>query len=96
MSTERTSTCGQPDGVIFSGVSAMVNEPRQLPAPSATAWLIDLAEVGGPSYVVLCREEAVAQQILIRHLVAIGKVTNTMEAEPIVADTPIESVAVIW
>lgn len=44
-----TSNCAPRHGLISWGVSLM----RQLPAPSAAAWLFDLGDLRGPWIVVL-------------------------------------------
>jgi hypothetical protein len=74
----------------------MVDEPRQVPALSASAWSIDLVPVGGPSFIVLRRDEAEARTALVEHLVEIGSIPDTIKAERMVAAAPIESVGVVW
>lgn len=74
----------------------MVNTDRQLPAISASVWVINLAAIAGPRFVVLRREEAEARVALVAHLVEIGAIANTIAAERIVAEAEIESMAVIW
>lgn len=74
----------------------MVDSERQVPTPSASAWSIDLAAIGGPTFIVHRREEGEARAALVGHLVEIGAVANTIKAERIVAAAPISSVAVIW
>jgi hypothetical protein len=74
----------------------MVDDPRQVPAQSASAWAINLAAIGGPNIVVMRRNEDQARDALVQHLVAIGAITNTIEAERVVGAAPIESVGVVW
>lgn len=80
----------------FLGGSMMVDEPRQVPALSASAWSIDLAPIGGPVFIVLRRNETEARTALVTHLVEIGSIPNTVEAERAVAAAPIDSVGVVW
>jgi len=74
----------------------MVDNDRQLPSPSASAWWIDLSEIGGPVFIVLRLDEDEAREALVRQLVDIGAIGNTIEAERVVAAAPTESVAVVW
>lgn len=89
--------CGGEEGMIFSGVPLMIDNPRQLPTPSAMAWRIDLAGVGAPMFVVMRTTEAEAREALATHLVAIGSpLANTTAAERAVNAAPADSVAVVW
>lgn len=74
----------------------MVDSDRQVPTPSASAWSIDLEAIGGPVFVVHRRDESDARAALVRHLVEIGAVADTIKAERIVRVAPISSVGVIW
>jgi hypothetical protein len=74
----------------------MVDEARQVPSASALAWMIDLAHVDGPRFVVCRVGDDDARQALVRHLVDIGSISHTIEAERIVAVAPAESVGVVW
>lgn len=74
----------------------MIDTRRQVPSPSASAWLIDLTAAGGPRFVVVRREEDEARDALVAHLVEIGSIPNTIAAERLVGRAPIESVAVTW
>lgn len=58
--------------------------------------MIDLAHVDGPRFVVCRVGEVDARQALVRHLVDIGSIPNTIAAERIVASAPAESVGVVW
>lgn len=74
----------------------MVNSDRQLPTPSASAWSLDLSEIGGLVFIVLRVSEREARQALACHLVEIGSIPNTIEAERVVAAAPAESIGVVW
>lgn len=58
--------------------------------------MIDLAHFDGPRFVVCHVGEDDARQALVRHLVDIGSIPNTIAAERIVASAPAESVGVVW
>jgi len=73
-----------------------IDTNRQVPFPSAHAWLIDLAPHGGPHFVVLRLEEHSAHQQLAEHLVWLGKVESDAEGQQLIADIKAEQVAVIW
>jgi hypothetical protein len=88
--------CGPPPPVIFSTVSKMVDTSRKLPSPSAAAWRIDAAALGGPTFVVMRLDEDEAREALAIHLVEIGNVPHTIAAERLVRSLPSESVSVIW
>jgi hypothetical protein len=74
----------------------MVDSDGQVPTPSASAWSIDLDAVDGPVFVVHRRDQGEARAALVRHLVEIGAVADTIESERIVNAAPISSVGVIW
>lgn len=74
----------------------MIDTDRQVPSASAPAWSIDLAGIGGPVFVVLRLDERDARQALVRQLVEVGAIANTIEAERVVAAAPIESVGIVW
>lgn len=69
---------------------------RQVPAPAASAWLIDLAAVRGPQFVVLRLTANVAREALVEHLVSIGRVSDIDEARDLLTDSSAESVGVVW
>jgi hypothetical protein len=69
---------------------------RQVPAPTSTGWLLDLAAVRGPRFVVLHADEAAARQALAAHLVDSGVLAGEAEADLLVAEADIEPVDVIW
>lgn len=68
---------------------------RQAPASSAAAWLLDLAAVRGPRFVVLHGDEAAACQALVAHLIDSGVLAGEAEAELLVAEAITEPVDVI-
>ncbi len=69
---------------------------RQLPAPAATAYLIDLAAVRGAGFVVLRLDEQDARTALVEHLLEIGTVSDAQDARELLADAPAEPVGVVW
>ncbi len=73
----------------------MLYEPRQVPSPSAVAWLLDLSPTGGPRYVVLRPDEQEARDALSVHLIDIGAMTIE-EADTVTETAEAESVAVVW
>lgn len=73
-----------------------VDVSRQVPTPSAHAWSINLAAIDGPRFIVLRLEQQEAQKALVRHLVEIGAIDNTIKAGRVVGVAPIESVGVVW
>lgn len=74
----------------------MIDTIRQVPAPSADAWSLDLASRGGPRFVVLRLDEHHARQRLAEHLTWLGKVEDNAEGLRLIADIEAEHVAVIW
>jgi hypothetical protein len=74
----------------------VVDQHRQVPAPSAVAWVVDLRDVRGAILVVLRRSETEARHALVAHLVDIGAVASIEEAVALAADSPAEHVGVIW
>jgi hypothetical protein len=74
----------------------MIDTSRQLPAPTADAWSIDLTALGGPLFVVLTTSEAHARERLVEHLVELGKVEDIGAGTMLLAEIPAERVAVIW
>jgi hypothetical protein len=74
----------------------MVDMSRQVPTPSAAAWRLDAAALGGPSFIVMRLDEDEAREALAVHLVEIGNVSHTIAAERLVRTLPAESASVIW
>jgi hypothetical protein len=84
--------CALQHGLISWGIYAM----RQLPSPSAAAWLFDLGDLRGPWILVLRDREDEARQRLAEHLVDVGQASDVAEAMAVLADVPIDHAAVIW
>lgn len=82
--------------MISFQVFPMVDSDRQVSTPSACAWLIDLSAIGGPVFVVHRLDQSEARAALVRHLVDIGAIPNTIKAERLVGAAPISSVGVVW
>lgn len=74
----------------------MVDQPRQVPSPSASAWLIDLRAAEGPAFVVLRVREDEAADRLVEHLIDIGAVIGEAEAAALISGVEPISVAVVW
>jgi hypothetical protein len=74
----------------------MIDTTRQVPVPSADAWSLDLASLGGPRYVVLRLNERDASQLLAEHLTWLGKAEDDAEALQLIGGITSERVAVIW
>ena len=86
------ATSGQPPGVLFLGVSLM----RQLPSPSAVAWLFDLGDVRGPWIVVLRDHEHEARERLAEHLVELGQAGDVRDAFELLEHVKPEHAGVVW
>ena len=74
----------------------MIDTNSQLPTPTADAWSIDLAGLGGPRYVVLTASEQYARERLAQHLAMLGKAETAGAGGVLIAEIPAERVAVIW
>jgi hypothetical protein len=74
----------------------MIDTSRQLPAPTADAWSLDLTSLGGPRFVVLACSEQHARMRLGEHLAELGKVEDVGAGTVLIAEIPVERVAVIW
>jgi hypothetical protein len=74
----------------------MIDTRRQVPVPSADGWSIDLTSLGGPRFVILAAGEHQARERLAEHLADLGKAASTTQAGELIAETPVERVAVIW
>lgn len=68
----------------------------QAPTSPTTAWLLDLAIVRGPRFVVLHADEAAACHALAAHLVDRGVLAGEAEAEALITEATREPVEVIW
>jgi hypothetical protein len=69
---------------------------RQVPAPSAAAWLFDLTHIGAPMFVVLRQDEAEARACFGVQLVELGVVADFGEAAAALAEANVQHVGVIW
>lgn len=69
---------------------------RQLPSPSAAAWLFDLGSLRGPWILVLRDREDEARQRLAEHLVELGQASDVAEAMTVLSDVPVDHAGVIW
>ena len=78
--------------MIFCGVSLM----RQLPSPSAVAWLFDLGDVRGPWVVVLRDHEDEARERLAEHLVELGQAADVRHAYELLENVEAEHAGVVW
>lgn len=87
-------TSGLHPAVVFSCL--MVDADRQVPAPGAGCWILDLAHARGPRFVVFRLALSDARATLISHLIEIGTVATPDEAEDLVRDAVAEPAAVIW
>jgi hypothetical protein len=74
----------------------MVDERRQVPAPSATGWLFDLTDARGPIFAVLRGSKAEARAALVIHLVDTGAVAELNDAAQLLVDARHDAVAVVW
>jgi len=65
---------------------------RQLPSPSAAAWLFDLGDLRGPWIVVLRDHEEEARE----RLAELGQSPDIPTALALVADVVVDHAGVIW
>lgn len=68
----------------------------QVPAPTAAGWLLDLAAIRGPRFVVLRGDELEARSALAAYLIDIGKVWSLEDAEELLAEAVTEPIGVVW
>lgn len=88
----RIGNCACGFRLISWGVSLM----RQLPSPSAVAWLFDLGTLSGPWIVVLRDVEEEARERLAEHLVDLGQAADVQAAMVTLATTAADHAGVIW
>jgi hypothetical protein len=91
-SAGRTKDCAAGSGLLFSGVYVR----RQVPTPSAAAWLLDLSGSRGPLLVVLRRGDDEALAAAVGQLLDAGIATDAAQAREMVADVEPQLVAVTW
>jgi len=73
-----------------------LDRDRQAPAPAGACWLLDLADVRGPRFVVFRVDVTDAKAALASYFVELGTVATTDEADALVAGAVAECVAVVW
>ncbi len=88
----RTHHCAAGSGLLFSGVYVS----RQVPTPSAAAWLFDLTRSGGPLLVVLGRDASEARATAVGHLLDAWVAIDDGHARAMVAAVEPQLVAVTW
>lgn len=74
----------------------MIDRARQVPSPSAAAWLFRLTAHEGPSVLVLRQHEDEAAACLIQHLIALGVAHDQQHATALVQAAPVEHAGVLW
>jgi hypothetical protein len=82
--------------VFSSRVFLMVDTLRQLPSPSAAAWLFDLGQLRGPWMVVLRDLEPEARERLAEHLVELGHAEDVAAAMRLLAAVQVDHAGVLW
>jgi len=95
--TPNAGNCGETIGLLSSGIYACRQvSMRQLPSPSAVAWLFDLGDTRGPWIVVLRDHEVEARERLGEHLVELGQADDIAQAMDLLADVTPEHAGVVW
>lgn len=90
----RTPNCARLRCLIF-WIPDMINRSSEVPPPSATGWLVDLAKIDGPRFVVLCTVDDDALGILAHHLVQLRGALAPSAAD-LRADAEVEPIGVVW
>lgn len=80
----------------FLPVFPMVDTKRQVPPPSAHAWSVDLADVGGPTFTVLRTSADEAREAVVAYLVEIGSGLTWIAATDVVSRAAVSEVSVVW
>lgn len=88
--------CARARGVFFSRIFQMVDTKRQVPAPSALAWSVDLSSVGGPTFAVMRTTADEAREAVVSYLVEIGSGLTRFAATGLVARATVSEIAVVW
>lgn len=78
---------------FFLGV---IDFPRQVPAPSAAAWLVTLPDTDAPRFVVLRQADDEAVEALAAFLLDLGAAASSGEAHELLAGAGVEHVGVVW
>jgi hypothetical protein len=73
----------------------MINRSREVPPPSAAGWLVDLAKIDGPRFVVLCTGDADAPDILAHHVLQLRGALAPSAAD-LRASADVEPIGVVW
>lgn len=74
----------------------MVDTSRQVPAPSAQAWSVDLKSVGGPTFTVLRTSADEARDAVVAYLMDIGSGLTQAAATALVERATVAEVSVVW
>ena len=74
----------------------MVDTTRQVPAPSAQAWSVDLAPAGGPTFTVMRRSADDAREAVVAYLIDIGSGLTGAAATELVRRATVTEVPVVW
>lgn len=82
--------------MFFSRFFLMVDITRQVPAPSAQAWSVDLTSVGGPTFTVLRTSADEARDAVVAYLIDIGSGMTRVAASELVGRATLSEVSVVW
>lgn len=74
----------------------VIDASRQVPSPSAAAWLVTLEDVGAPRFVVLRQAEDEAVEALADFLIDLGAAASSGKAHEMLASAGVEHVGVVW
>lgn len=74
----------------------MVDTTRQVTAPSAQAWSVDLTSVGGPRFTVLRTSAVEAREAVVAYLIEIGSGLTQAAATALVDRATVAEVSVVW
>lgn len=74
----------------------MIDTARQVPSPSAAAWLVTLPDADAPRFVVLRQADDEAAEVSADCLVDLGAAADFGEAHELLADADVEHVGVVW
>ena len=88
--------CARARGVFSSRIFQMVDTTRQVHAPSAQAWSVDLTSVGGPTFTVLRTLAVEAREAVVAYLMDIGSGLTQAAATEVVMRATVTEVSVVW
>lgn len=74
----------------------MVDTTRQVPAPSAQAWSVDLTSVGAPTFTVMRTSAPEAREAVVAYLMDIGSGLTREAATAVVGRATVTEVSVVW